>query len=435
MPKHSVWEYDNDYEYWNRKKRTVKMGQTQEIITLNEKQSIRHGMATTIALCIAGNYITLFAINVLGASNYQVGLLSSLPQFVGLFAMIIGSVLLARLEERKKFTAIAFLCTRLFFLVLFFVIYLPVEYRSWVFVILVGFMNFPGSIATLSWQSFIGDLIPDYRRNQFFSERNRILTIVGMITTFLIGILLQQFNPSNPFPFQLLFLIGFLCGIVELFFLLKHREGEKEKKATAKKFTLGLSVLKYKPFLYFIICGLIFNFGWQMAWSLFNIYHIKFALANGLWISLFAVINQIAQIASFKWWGRMAEKHSNAKMLILVAIGMGTTPFLTILSTNLYYLLFVNASSGLFVSGTVLLLFNQLLEVTNEENRTVCISNYNILLAIVAFIAPQFGVFLLEMISMDVAMTVSSLLRAGSGLLFLWLFLYLKKRKQAVQLV
>ncbi len=404
-----------------------KMPQSYSTLKANEKLSIRNGIATTIVLNISNNYFPLFAISVLGATNYQVGLISSLPQFVGMFAMLIGSIILSRLEEKKKFTAYSFLAARLFLIAMFFVIFLPVEYRSWAFVLLVGLMNLPGSFANLSWQSFIGDLIPDERRSGFFSERNKMMTIVGMISTFLIGILLQQFDKSNALPYQLLFISAFLFGLMEVYYLLKHKEKKTGKKIEKKKLNLGLHVYKHKPFVYFLVCCLFFNFGWQMAWSLFSIYQIKFAGATAFWISLFTVSNQLAQIVSFNWWGRMADKHSNAKMLIFVSLGMASTPILTVLSTNLVYLVIVNASSGLFVSGTVLLLFNHLLEVTKEENRSTYISNYNILLALVAFIAPQFGVFLLENTSMNMAMSISTILRGASAILFLFMFLYMRK--------
>ena len=49
---------------------------------------------------------------------------------------------------------------------------------------------------------------------------------------------------------------------------------------------------------------------------------------------------------------------------------------------------------GLFVSGTVLILFNLLLENSPEEVRTYCITTYHVLLAIIAFTAPQIGIWL-----------------------------------------
>jgi MFS family permease len=403
----------------------------------NEKFSIYNGVASTIVVSLSNNYFSLFAITVLGATNYQVGLISSLPQFIGMFAMIIGSFILSGLEEKKKFTALSVFFTRLFMLSMVFIMYVPSEYRSWVFVLLIGFMNFPGSFASLSWQSFIGDLIPDKRRNSFFSERNRVLTFVGMLTTFVMGVILQQFDKANPLPYQFLFFFAFVFGIIEVYYLFKHVEKRNVKKSQqqvkAKKMQLSWDVFKDKRFVTFLICSIFFNFTWQMAWSLFNIYQIKYAHATGLWISLFTVANQISQIASYKWWGKMADKHSNAKMLIFASLGMASAPLLTVLSTNLYYLIVVNVFTGLFVSGTVLLLFNQLLEVTREENRSSYISNYNVLLAVIGFIAPQFGVYLLENSNMNIAMTTATIMRASSVFVFIWLFLTLKRKYPSAQ--
>jgi MFS family permease len=398
----------------------------------NEKFSILNGVASTIVASTSNNYFSLFAISVLGATNYQVGLISSLPQFIGMFAMIIGSFILSRLEEKKRFTALSILFTRLFVFAMLFIMLVPEDYRAWVFVLLIGFMNFPGSFATLSWQSLIGDLIPDNRRNGFFSERNRVLTIVGMAVTFLMGVVLQQFDKGNSLPYLILFGIAFVFGVVEVFYLYKHKEEKKTvvlKPKSTKKLQISWDVFQDKRFVTFLICSLYFNFTWQMAWSLFNIYQIKYANATGLWISLFTVANQISQVVSYKWWGKMADKHSNAKMLIFVALGMATAPILTVVSTNLYYLIAVNVFTGLFVSGTVLLLFNQLLEVTKEENRSSYIANYNVLLAIIGFIAPQFGVFLLEISNIQLAMTTSTLFRASSALVFIWLYISLKRNK------
>lgn len=397
----------------------------------NEKYSIKNGIASTIVLNLSTNYFPLFAIGVLEASNYQVSLINSLPQFVGMFAVMIGSLLMNRLAKKKKFTAFSILFTRIFLVLIFFVIYVPKQYQGWLFVVLVGLMNFPGSFANLSWQALIGDLIPEQRRSTFFSNRNKILTIVGMLATFFIGLFLQLFYKSNPLPFELLFTFAFAAGIMEVLYLMKHVEpSTKQEQPEKSKFKLlNWQAFFDLPFRYFLLSGLFFNFAWQMAWPLFSIYQIKDAHANGLWISLFSVANQIAQIVSFKWWGKMSDKNGHAKMLILVSIGMATTPILTILSTNLVYLTIVNASSGLFVSGTVLLLFNQLLEVTNEKNRSSYISNYNILLAIVGFIAPQLGVFILEQTNIDVAMIVSTLLRISSAFFFYMFYLYLKKKK------
>lgn len=405
------------------------MSNLYEHLEHNEKVIIRNGIALSIVQNISNNYFSLFAISVLGVTNFQVGLINSLPQIIGLFGTMIGSMIINNLEEKKKFTAFSFLFTRLFLLLMAMVIFLPPAWQGWVFVSLIGLMNFPGAIAQMSWQSFIGDLIPDSRRNNFFSKRNKINTIVGLIATTIVGITLQQFSPNNSIPFQILFMIALFIGILEFKYLMKHKEKKRVIKEK-KKLNLGLFVFKHKPFVAFLIVSLSFNFAWQMAWALFSIYNITYAHATALWLSLITISSQLAQILSFKWWAKMADQHSTAKMLFVATLGMALTPFLTVLSTNLPYLIFVNALAGFSLSGTVLLLFNQLLEVTTKENRTEAISNYNILLAIIAFIAPQVGVWILDISNMKLAMNISAGLRFSTGFMFLGLYYYLKKTNQ-----
>ena len=121
-------------------------------------------------------------------------------------------------------------------------------------------------------------------------------------------------------------------------------------------------------------------------------------------------------------------------MLVWAALGMALVPFLTVLSTNLYYLTIVNALSGFFISGVVLLLFNLLLEQSPSETRTYCITSYNVLLSFVAFIAPQVGIILLEGLGIQKSMELNSILRIGSAFVFLLMYSRTKKYTKAVLL-
>ncbi|MEW8987145.1 MAG: hypothetical protein AB2401_09120 [Bacillus sp. (in: firmicutes)] len=66
--------------------------------------------------------------------------------------------------------------------------------------------------------------------------------------------------------------------------------------------------------------------------------------------------------------------------------------------------------------------------MTKEQNRGSFIAQYNILLAIIGFIAPQVGVFLLQLSSIHTAMNLASILRLVSGAVFLLFYIYMKKR-------
>jgi MFS family permease len=402
--------------------------------TYNEKVSIYHGMVSTIAVNLASNFFPIFAISILGASNYQVGLISSLPPLVALIMTIPAAIMLNRLELQKKTVAMSVLWARIMFLLLAGVLFISSTYQAWAFLIIVALMNVPGTISNIGWQTLISGMIKEERRGAFFSYRNRLLTIVGMITTLIIGIVMKN-QTNNAVAYQLLFLIAFLFGLLEVFFLMRHKETVQPKtNMEQKNSSMDWSIFKDNGYKWFLITALCFNFSWQMAWGLFNIYNVKYAHATILWISIFSVANQLAQIFTFPLWKKWAEQKSNTLMLVWVAAGMATAPFLTVLSTNLYYLTLVSMISGFFVSGTTLLLFNLLLEQSPTEKRTYCITTYNVLLSFVAFIAPQIGIWLLEVTGIQKSMDIISILRFISAIVFFLMYIkFMKNKKTALQ--
>jgi MFS family permease len=320
------------------------------------------------------------------------------------------------------------------FLLLAGVLFISSTYQAWAFLIIVALMNVPGTISNIGWQTLISGMIKEERRGTFFSDRNRLLTIVGMITTLIIGIVMKN-QTNNAVAYQLLFLIAFLFGLLEVFFLMRHKETVQPKtNMEQKNSSMDWSIFKDNGYKWFLITALCFNFSWQMAWGLFNIYNVKYAHATILWISIFSVANQLAQIFTFPLWKKWAEQKSNTLMLVWVAAGMATAPFLTVLSTNLYYLTLVSMISGFFVSGTTLLLFNLLLEQSPTEKRTYCITTYNVLLSFVAFIAPQIGIWLLEVTGIQKSMDIISILRFISAIVFFLMYIkFMKNKKTALQ--
>jgi MFS family permease len=396
--------------------------------TYNEKISIYHGMVSIFAINLAGNYFPIFAIAILHATNYQVGLISSLPPLITLIMTIPAAIMLNRLEQQKKTVAMSVLWARVMFLLIVGVIYLTSSYQAWAFLIIIALMNVPGTISNVGWQTLISVMIEEKRRGAFFSDRNRLLTIVGMITTLLIGIIMKK-QTNNPSAYQILFFLAFVFGLLEVVFLLKHNEPiQPRAKKEEKKALMDWSIFKDQGYKWFLFAALCFNFTWQMAWGLFNIYNVKYAHATILWISIFSVANQLVQIFSFPLWKKWAEQKSNTLIFVWVALGMATAPILNVLSTNLVYLTIIAMTSGFFVSGTTLLLFNLLLEQSPQEKRTYCITTYNVLLSFAAFIAPQIGIWMLDETGMHTSMIINTVLRFMSAIVFLLMYI---KRCQA----
>ena len=399
----------------------------------NEKISIYNGMVSTIAMNFSNNFFPIFAITILSASNYQVGLISSLPPLMALLMTIPAAIMLNRAAEHKKLVAMSILLARVMFLPIVVLVYLPSEsMQAWAFLVIIALMSVPNTVATIGWQTLISGMISESRRGAFFSDRNRLLTMVGLVSTLIIGIVMKDASESVT-AYQILFAIAFGFGLLEVFLLMKHDEAPAHIDGpVVKKKLMDWSIFKHSGFVSFLIAALFFNFAWQMAWGIFNIYHVRVVGATVFWISMFSVGNMLMQILTFPLWRKWAEQRSNVRVFVWAAIGMASTPFLTVLSTNLYYLTIVQTISGFFLSGVVLLLFNLLLEQSPEASRTYCITTYNVLLSFMAFLAPQIGIWLLNAWGVEMAMYISSGLRLLSAAVFFAVYLRYGKVPKAL---
>lgn len=405
-----------------------------EEIALNKKYSIRNGMFSSAAANIYAGFIALFAMEALHANEYQVALLSSLPQLTSLLAIIPGTLLLNRLTGKKGFTALSIGFGKLVFLFIALIPFLPVD-QAWMLVVAAAILGFPNSFANLAWTSLIGDLIPQNERGLFFGSRFKYATLASVVTVLIVGVALNFFNKANPYPYAFFFFIAFLIGLFETYYLYRHIEYPAAEAITPKGSHIRISfgfmgrLVKNRPYVLYLISSIILNFGWQMAWPLFNIYQIQNAHATAMWFSLFTVANQVSQMVSFPYWSRFADRYGNSMMLFVSGIGLATAPTLTVLSTNLYYLVLLNLWTGISVAGITMLLFNQLLNVVPEKEKNTYIATNNIIIGFVGFISPQVGVWLLEMGDIFSSMNISSLVRVFGAFSFLLIYLLHEKER------
>lgn len=405
----------------------------------NERLSIWNGCFAMVTMSIVGNFVAMYLIDALHASDNEVALLNSLPALMNLFAMPAAAFALRFAGSKRNFCSGATIISRTFSIWIALVPLLPIHNPAIWVVWLVALTRLPQSFGDLSWQALMADLIAPERRSPFFSDRNRATTIIGLIATLSTGYFLQQFDKSLKWPYQLAFVITVVFAFLEIYSLLRHDESgvvqehaERDANPLQQLLLTLKDALRDQRFRLAALTMLIFNFGWQLAWPLFNLYQIGTANAPQLWMSLFAVANSGSQFVTYRWWGRMAERFGNVRMLAFAAMGMATAPVLTVASSNMYYLFIVNIVTGIPVAGTTLLLFNYLLEVCPTERRTSYIAVYNVALSVIGFLAPETGVWLLGRVGMGWAMIASALLRFGGGICFLIVAVWLKSRRWSI---
>lgn len=391
-----------------------------KLVKYNIKVNIVNGIVAIIAVNLVNPYFVKFAQRI-GASDYQIAYLSSLPALIGVFALIPGGILIDSVKNKKKIISSIMFSHKAFYLLLALVPLVDKVYQPWLFVILVGLMNLPGSVSMTGFQSSIGDVFSDKNRGIAMGLRNRYSTIFGMIIAFTSGQLLTKIPSTNEEAitlYQIFFIVAFLIAQLEVFSYSRFRgikNTKQESNSTyfhSVKETLTLkNLLKQKKFLAFTGCSLLFHFGWQMGWPLFGIYTVKYLNANEVWLSAITIASSLSAFIAYTVWAKLADKKGNSIMLSISTLGMAITPILYAASSSLPALVLFNVIIGISVSGTVLILFNILLDVTPTKNRTVYIALYNTLLNISAAISPIIGVAIKDRFDIYIALIIVGCLR------------------------
>lgn len=392
-------------------------------LNYNKRINIINGALATIAMNLVNPYYSKFAER-LGATDYQLAYLTSLPHLISIFAFIPGAILIESLANKQKTIGCTMLFHKLFFLLIAIIPFLNVNQAS-LFILMIGLMNLPGAIGTMGYQSSMGDVFDIKDRVEAMGLRNRYSAFIGIVVTFVSGRILTSIPKGNDDTiklYQIFFVIAFIVSLFEVLFFFKFKgfkpQIKKESNYLPSLRQVVREIPKNKIFLIFTFASLFFHIGWMGAQPLFSIYTIKLLKANESWLSAISIASATSSIIAYTRWPKVAEKLGEHVALTIAIIGMGITPILYALSNNLFMLVLFNIIIGVSVSGTNLLLFNILLNIIPNKNRTIYIAIYNTLIAIISGISPILGVKLMDMTSIYIALIAVASIRLISSVFF-----------------
>lgn len=216
--------------------------------------------------------------------------------------------------------------------------------------------------------------------------------------------------------------MAFAFALVETYFCYQFRGIPTTTKKKENKLNLLRIVLKdipnQKRYLMFVFAASIFYIGWIGAQPLFSIYTIKILGATEGWLSLIAITNATASILAYTKWAKLADKIGNPLTLTLAIIGMGITPLLYAIASEVWMLVVFSVIIGVSVSGTTLCMFNILLEITPSENRTVYLAIYNTIIAVIAGVSPLLFAKLMTVSGMTFALILTAIIRLIATIFF-----------------
>lgn len=359
------------------------------------------GMIITIINSMIGNNNNLFATR-MEANNFELSLVTSIPQFVGMLVLIPGGILSDRMSNKRKMVVISLFCLSSLYMAIGFV---PMfgQFRLIAFILLLALSVGPLTIYNASWQAYFSDVVPIEERNRVFTLRTKGTFLFNTVTPLVTGALLANtaLNSGKIRLHQSFFWSAALLIFAQIFILMKISGGSNQRTNTTGLKELksaAVEIIRNNRLMGFIGVALFFYMSWQSDWTLYYIGQVEYLKLNEAWLSYVVVGGAVVQFLTIGFWSRMNEKFGVRVPIIIGALGLSLFPLAMIYSTSLpvgkgaIVFLTLNTLSN-FAFATIYLNIPQcLLQVVPEKNKTLSISIYTVMTSFSNAVMPMVGV-------------------------------------------
>ena len=335
----------------------------------NLKCSIYDGFFAQIYVNLTGTiFLPAYAL-LLGAQPIYIGILAALP-FLGTLAQLPGSLLVEKLQNRKKLViGFAVAARGIWIILIIESILAAADYGSFLLsllIVITAGSQILGSCAGVGWLSWMAALVPEEIRGRYFGLRNSVLGIVTITLTIIGGYFLDWYRyhfPADPLTrsFEILFITAIIAGMVSAYFL--YRQGDlrrqrvassrpKPPAATADPLKLFFEPLRHETFRRFIRFALLWAFAVNFSSPFFIIYMLVDLKFSYTLISLYTMLAAVADFIGMGFWGHFSDRFGNRAIIIVTALVVALQPALWIFSNNsvfsVYFLIPLLHMTGAF---------------------------------------------------------------------------------------
>jgi MFS family permease len=391
----------------------------------NVRNLYRHTIWQGIISAVIGTFLPIFAVRV-GASTFEIGMLTSLPALVAMIVSIPAVPFLARQRNLVRTVSVTMLGVWFCAVVITFLPSLMGESDPLVPVALVAIWGVAAIFSSMSgpaWTAVLADAVSGRRRPVVNGQRWALLSVVGAGTTAFAGWYLDAV--SFPRNYQSLIIISFLTGLIGLTYLerLETQGGARGLPPSSQHPWHTLAAVpslirSYPVFRRFVLSTFVYRLGMTLPAALFPIFWVDDLGASDTWIGIRAMAGQAALVVSYALWGRLAGRSGHHMVMIACGVGFAVYPALTGLVPSPFWLVPVALVWGFFAGGIDVSFFEGLVDAIPADQRLTFAAVNTAFANLSILIGPLLGILLVELIGMRTAFFVSGAVCLVGAFLF-----------------
>lgn len=362
------------------------------------RMSYAQAIVSSISGACTGGIFAMFALK-LGASDVQMGLLSTVPNMCVVFQLVASSLIERGLSRRLLTIGGAAMGIMGWAAVAM----LPFITRGWGtnarVGLLLGILTAISILLHLSSNarsSWVGDLIPSGRLGSFFGKLAFCGGVIGAILAIAQSTFLDSVKKNMGISgFSMLFGLGVLVGLLNTSLYLPQPDVPVTKHESSDKFLKMLKeTLRNRSLLGIIAFGLISALS-SISGPFYAVYVIRDLKAPYTAFGILQACNMISVLVSSAFWGRIVDRYGCRPVLIACTAALAPISMLWFFANNLTYvyavIIPVSFIGGFLGGGIGVAMSTLIYRVTPSIGRSMYLAIYSVVVTLLSAPMPTLG--------------------------------------------
>lgn len=360
----------------------------------------------------------------MGATNVQVGLLSSMPGVTGLIlAIVVGRFLQTRRNIVPWFSLARLLVISAYALTGLAPFIVPDEHVVLAVLLIWAAATLPQIMVNVAFSVVMNSVAGPSGRFDLMSRRWSILGFTTAVTVAVAGQVLDRI--AEPLNYQVVFLALSIGGLISYYFssriqLLDNQILPPSNHGSIKARLGGyLELVRHEPaFINFTLKRFVYLSGIALGTPLFPLYFVRELKAPDSWIGLVSTAQTAVLLVGYPLWAAISKRLGSRFVLLASTLVVGLYPGLVAITRDQTQIIVFAALAGIFQAGMDLVFFDELMKTIPPQYSATFVSLAQSIQYLSAIFAPLLGTYIAVQTSLATALLISAGLRLAGFALF-----------------
>jgi MFS family permease len=394
-----------------------------------QKRNFRYVQIDAIGVSIsnvAAPFLPVFLTR-LGASNFQVGLLSSMPGVTGLIlAIVVGRFLQTRPNVVPWYSLSRLLVILCYALTGILTLAVSEQFVIIATLAIWAFATIPQTALAVAFSVVMNAVAGPEGRYALLSRRWAIFGITGVIGTFIVTRVIDLI--AFPLNYAVMFMVLSLGGFLSFYFSRKIQLPDQiapplpDVRSPLKNFRNYATLLREHPaFLSFASKRFVYFSAVVLSQPIMPLFLVRDVHATDGQIGTINMTFTLTMLVGYFLWPRISRRRGGRFVLLATTLGMTLYPALSAATPQVHLIITYAAIAGLFQGGLDLVFFDELMKTVPAEYSATFVALAQSMQYLSQIIAPLLGTWLASysFIGLGGALWLSAGLRLLAFLLFL----------------